>query len=230
VFDARRGHRDEPHRQPEAGRAGVTEHEDGQLSASQLEALRRILHQGASKASAALERWIGKPTSITIDAVEQLPLANATELLGPGDEPVGFCVAAMTGRLTGQLILAFDDASGLSLADLLLNQPKGTSATWGEMEISAALETTNIVGSTYLNVLAETLPATGEPSEVLLSPPSFNHDFAASVIEFALMGQITAVATVLLARTRFRIDGDPVAWTMLLVPDASTMCTLRELL
>jgi chemotaxis protein CheC len=208
----------------------VTQHEDNPLSELQLENLRRVLHEGASKASTALERWIGKPTSITVDGVEQLPLSSATDLLGPDDEPVGFCIAAMTGRLTGQLILAFDDASGLSLADLLLGQPKGSAATWGDMEISAALETTNIVGSTYLNVLAETLPATAGPTEVMLSPPSFNHDFAASVIEFALMSQVTAAANVLLARTRFRIDGDPVEWTMLLVPDASTMSTLGEIL
>jgi len=136
----------------------------------------------------------------------------------------------MGGRLTGQLILAFDDASGLTLADLLLDQPKGTATGWGEMETSAALETTNIVGSTYLNTLARTLPAGSGTSELLLSPPRFSHDFAESLIEFALMAQIVASDNVLLARARFRIDDDPVAWTMLLVPDAQSMSTLCELL
>ena len=44
------------------------------------------------------------------------------------------------------------------------------------------------------------------------------------------MGQIVASANVLLARAQFQIDGDPVEWTMLLVPDADTMSTLAELL
>lgn len=200
------------------------------LSEPQLDVLAQLLHGGVSEASTALERWIGKPTSISVDSVEQLPLSEATSVLGAGDEPVAFCVAAMGGRLTGQLILAFDDASGLTLADLLLDQPKGTATGWGEMETSAALETTNIVGSTYLNTLARTLPAGSGTSELLLSPPRFSHDFAESLIEFALMAQIVASDNVLLARARFRIDDDPVAWTMLLVPDAQSMSTLRELL
>ena len=200
------------------------------LSEPQLDVLAQLLHGGASEASTALERWIGKPTSISVDSVEQLPLSEATSVLGAGDEPVAFCVAAMGGRLTGQLILAFDDASGLTLADLLLDQPKGTATGWGEMETSAALETTNIVGSTYLNTLARTLPAGSGTSELLLSPPRFSHDFAESLIEFALMAQIVASDNVLLARARFRIDDDPVAWTMLLVPDAQSMSTLCELL
>ena len=200
------------------------------LSEPQLDVLAQLLHGGASDASTALERWIGKSTSIIVDSVEQLPLSEATSVLGMGDEPVAFCVAAMGGRLTGQLILAFDDASGLMLADLLLGQPKGTAAGWGEMETSAALETTNIVGSTYLNTLARTLPAGSGTSELLLSPPRFSHDFAESLIEFALMGQIVASDNVLLARARFRIDDNPVAWTMLLVPDARSMSTLCELL
>lgn len=200
------------------------------LSEPQLDVLAQLLHGGAWEASTALERWIGKPTSISVDSVEQLPLSEATSVLGTGDEPVAFCVAAMGGRLTGQLILAFDDASGLMLADLLLDQPRGTAAGWGEMETSAALETTNIVGSTYLNALARTLPAGSGTSELLLSPPRFSHDYAESLIEFALMAQIVASDTVLLARARFRIDDDPVAWTMLLVPDARSMSTLRELL
>ncbi len=44
------------------------------------------------------------------------------------------------------------------------------------------------------------------------------------------MAQIVASDNVLLARVRFRIDDDPVAWTMLLVPDAQSMSTLCELL
>ena len=51
------------------------------LSASQLETLGQALHEGAFQASGALGRWIGKPASIRLEAVEQLPLAEATGVL-----------------------------------------------------------------------------------------------------------------------------------------------------
>ncbi len=44
------------------------------------------------------------------------------------------------------------------------------------------------------------------------------------------MGQAIAFDQVILAQTRFEIDGDPVNWTLLFVPDAESMSRLPELL
>ena len=209
----------------------MTAPDENALTERQLETLGRALHSGAGEASEALGRWIGKPTSIQFDGVQQLPLPEASGVLGEGDELVCFCVAEMRGRLAGQIALAFDDTSGLALADLLLNQPRGTAAEWGEMETSAALETANIMGCAYLNSLARTLPVEDDKtSELLPSPPSFRRDFAQSLIEFALMDQMVVSTQVLLARVEFHIDGEPVDWTVLLVPDAESMSNLRKLL
>ena len=61
------------------------------------------------------------------------------------------------------------------------------------------------------------------------SPPRFSRDFAASLVQFALMGQAVQSDHALLARTRFLIDGDPVSWTLLLIPDSPSMSVLREM-
>jgi hypothetical protein len=44
------------------------------------------------------------------------------------------------------------------------------------------------------------------------------------------MAQVVATDHVLVAQTEFQIDGDPVDWTLLFVPDAESMMTLREAL
>lgn len=196
---------------------------DNVLSKSQVAVLERVLHDGAAQAAKALSLWLGKPATIEIDSVEQLPLSRAAVILGAGDDPICFCEARMEGGMTGQIILAFDDASGLALADLLLDQPRGTAAEWGEMEQSGALETANIVGCAYLNVAADALPGT---DGILPSPPRFSRDYAESLVEFALMDQIGASGNVLLARSRFRIDSESVDWTLLFVPDATSVTRL----
>jgi chemotaxis protein CheC len=194
------------------------------LSTHQLGFIQSALHRGADEASAALARWIGRPTHIAFDAFEQIPLEDATSVLGTSEKPVCFCSTRMGGRLRGHLILAFDDESGLALADLLLGQERGTASEWTEMEQSAALETTNIVCCAYLNALARTLPpARDGHDEVLPSPPTFARDFAESLVEFALMDQMATSDEALLARTEFRIDGAPVDWTLLFVPDAGSL-------
>lgn len=203
------------------------------LTHEQLAALGRVLHAGATEASGALSRWIGRPTEVISDAAQQFSLHDATSALGEGDEPICFCIVELSGVLAGCMILAFDDESGLALADQLLGQARGTATQWGELETSAALETTNIVCCAYLNALSRVFPHGAEPNagdpEMVPTPPTFSRDYATSLLEFALMGQAMASDQVLLARTQFHIDGEPVDWKLLLVPDAESMVTLRSL-
>ena len=49
-------------------------------------------------------------------------MADAVAILRP-EEPITSCVMTIEGRLTGRLILAFDDASGWALSELLLDLP-----------------------------------------------------------------------------------------------------------
>ena len=116
----------------------MTEQSNPLLDARQLAALETSFHQGSADASQALAQWIGKPSVVEIDSLEQLPLEAATELLDAGDEPICFCAAQMNGLLTGELILAFDDASGMALADMLLDRPPRTTDEWTELATSAA--------------------------------------------------------------------------------------------
>jgi chemotaxis protein CheC len=192
--------------------------------------LGEALHQGAAAASGALAKWIGRRSIVEIDSLEQPPLEEATGLLAAGQEPICFCATQMHGLLTGTMILAFDDASGFALADMLLGQPRGTTREWTEMAISAALETANILCCAYLNSLSRSLSQSGESSELLPSPPTFSRDFPESLMEFALMGQAVASDHVVLARTRFEIDATPVNWTLLFVPDAGFKSRLPQLI
>lgn len=199
------------------------------LNPGQLQALRAVLRQGAAEASSALSKWLGRAATVSIDTVQQLPLRHATTLLGEGDEPIRFCSTEMTGRLTGELILTFDDASGLAVADLILDRPRGTASAWQELEESAALETTNILCCAYLNALARRLPAFAEePAELLPTPPRLGRDFAQSLIESALLGQALTSDHVLVAQTEFHVDREPVNWTLLFVPDGESLERLRR--
>lgn len=197
------------------------------LTMPQLDALSRAFHLGSAQASTALASWLGRPSVVELDSLEQVPLEQASELLlVSGDEPLCFCAATVEGSLTGELILAFDDASGWALADLVLEQSRGVTRQWTELATSVALETTNIVCCAYLNALAESCPG----GTLLPSPPRFNRDFAASLLEFALMEQALVSDQVLVARTRFTIDEVQVNWTLLFIPQGDGLHVLPNLL
>jgi len=199
------------------------------LTEQQLTALTVLFRHGADDASDALSKWLGKHSEITIEQIEEIPLAEATNVLGDPDAPACACSMGLRGRFTGQLVMVFDDPSGFALADVLLNQPVGTSTGWGEVEQSAALETANIIGCAYLNALARSF-RTGNEQEMLPTPPRFVRDYAASLMQFILMDQAMASDHVFLTRTEFRIEGEQVGWSLLFVPDAQSASALREVL
>jgi len=199
------------------------------LTEQQLTALTMVFRHGAADASLALTRWLGKPSHVSVEQVEQIPLTDATHILGDAEGIACCCAMSMSGQVTGNLILVFDDASGLALADVLLGQPVGTATTWGEMETSAALETANIIGCAYLNALARFVHQRADlPHEFVPSPPRFTRDFAESLLQFALMNQAISSDIVFLTRTEFRTEGVPVRWSLLFVPDGDCISTLRE--
>ena len=202
------------------------------LTDAQRHLLRMIFDRGAEGASLALSKWLDEGVRLTISEVELVELERAAELLGPPDALVAACAMGLTGRLTGSILLVFEDRSGLALVDLLLQQPIGTTTSWGELEQSAAKETTNIVGCAYVNALAAHLPSLGRGSELgelVPTPPAFLHEFAGSLLEFALMEQALELDQVLLIRSEFTggRQGLNLNWTLLFIPSRAALETLK---
>jgi chemotaxis protein CheC len=194
--------------------------------------LTTIFERGAEEASGALSKWLGQPVRVTVNDVDEVEMAEASELLGPAEELVAACLMGLGGGLTGQLLLVFQDRSGLALADLLLRYPVGTSTAWGELEQSAAMETANIVGCAYLNSLAAHLPlpadrtGAGSTASIVPSPPTFRHEFAGSLLEFTLMEQAVELDRLLLVQSRFDSDRMGLNWSLLLVPSVESLDSL----
>lgn len=203
-----------------------------ELTDAQRRMLRTVLGLGAEGASRALSRWLGMDVRLTLGDVEQVDLEAAAGALGPPESLVAACAMGLTGGLGGSMLLCFEDRAGLALADLLLRQPVGAATEWGEVERSAAMETANIVGCAYLNALAAHLPPGDRQGPGLApTPPAFLHEFAGSLIEFAVMGQAAELDRVLLAGTTFEASGaGDLGWTLLFVPDAPSLAALAAAL
>lgn len=191
--------------------------------------LRMIFDRGAEGASLALSKWLGRDVRLTVSDVDLAELDRVNDLLGPPDSLVAACVMGLAGGFNGSMLLVFEDRSGLALVDLLLNQPIGTTTSWGELEQSAAKETMNIVGCAYVNALAAHLPGAGA---LVPTPPTFLHEFAGSLMEFALMEQALERDRLLLIRTEFAAGPDlpQLQWTLLLVPSPSALQVLASAL
>ena len=198
------------------------------LDPMQLSRLEVALHRGSANASEQLAKWLDRPVVIELDALRLSPIAEATEMLTAGDDPICYCSMQMQGPIGGQMILAFDDSSGRELADLALAQPAGTTADWSELAMSAVLETTNIVCCAYLNALSDQFRRPNQNMSLVPSPPEFHREYAQSLMQFALRDQALEFDLVILAETTFTIEEKPVRWNLLFVPDASSLLRLGQ--
>jgi chemotaxis protein CheC len=210
------------------------------LTDAQQHLLRMIFDRGAEGASQALSKWLGEEVHLVVSEVELVELAQATELLGPAESVVAACTMGLAGGLTGLILLVFEDRSGFALVDLLMRQPVGTTATWGEIEQSAAKETTNIVGCAYVNALAIHLPSFIAPltdqvkpteiggTELIPTPPTFVQEFAGSLLQFTLMEQALELDQVLLIHSEFEAarQGLNLNWTLLFIPSRDSLHAL----
>jgi chemotaxis protein CheC len=207
------------------------------LSDPQRQLLRMIFDRGADAASQALSKWLGQEVHLAVSEVELVELTEVADLLGPAELVVTACTMGLTGQLTGLILLVFEDASGFAVVDLLLGRPIGTTIVWGDLEQSAAKETTNIVGCAYINALAAHLPGTVSVSsaeangrrsngcELVPTPPTFVREFAGSLLEFALMEQAIELDQVLLIHSLFKAGKADLNlnWTLLFIPSRDSL-------
>jgi chemotaxis protein CheC len=216
------------------------------LTTAQLNLLRMVFERGTEAASQALSKWLGHHICLTMSVVNEIELAQAEMLLGPPESLVAACSMGLTGWLTGLILLVFKDSSGLALSDLLLAQAVGTAKEWGELEESAAKETTNIVGCAYVNALASHLPrppvaantadreveksGSRTDGDLVPTPPTFVHEFAGSLLEFAFMEQAMELDQVLVIRSELRAAGTGLNldWTLLYIPSSASRHALLE--
>ncbi len=189
------------------------------MTAHSLSEQQEIFRHAAVEASAALSKWLGRPTTIAINKVAALPLPEAVGMLGAGDTPLVACAMHITGPFTGLLVLTCDDVSGLALAEMILAGAGGFDGEWGDLQQSALVETANIIGCAYLNTVAR--PAvSGGAGAIMPSPPRFVRDYAATVMESIVMTQTTSSDTVFLTHSDFLIEGSPVTCSLIFVPEA----------
>ncbi len=180
-----------------------------------LEHLHRLFTAATNEAAAAMRRWTGGQITMTLDDVLEMPLEEIFEELGVDDELLTMVVLGLRGASGGDMILAFDDQNARQLAASLSGRPLGKGTQWTDIEKSALCETGNILGCAYMNALTRLLN-----DDLVPTPPYFIQDYAASVIQQALIFQVVDCDKVLVCRTIFQYRGEELSWRVIFFPTA----------
>ena len=173
----------------------------------QLDALRELANIGSGTASTSLSGMLGRPVDISVPAAAALSFNDAIDTIGEPEEEVTGVVIAVVGEMEGIVLLLMRVADAAGLCNLL-----GVDAD-SEMGQSALSEIGNIVGTAYINALAQMTGLAIEPS-----PPQAATDMLGAIVASVLAGVAGADDVALVLDSDLRVEGEDCSLCFLMLP------------
>ena len=172
-----------------------------------------ILKKGVDNAVVGLSQMVGKEIKIANINLKKVMVTDIPELFGGPQALMVGVYLAICGNTNGHMIAIYQPQTAFDLVDLLLGQPQGSTTELSEMEQSVLGEVGNIMGSFFLNHLANTTGASLQPS-----PPAVLMDMAGAILEVATVSVLEECEYTYVIETIFETSDRHVAGTFLVMP------------
>lgn len=189
----------------------------------QLEACSDLVGEGSVNAISGLSQMLGQEVQVHSLQPRRVPVGDLAALVG-GRESLSVGVyLAVSGSGTGHMFLMFSPETAMELIDMLMGQPPGTTERLDEMEESAMGELGNVMGSFFLNALADAAGLQLTPS-----PPAVMMDMAGSILDVALADILEDSNDALVVETKFGTVDRVIDGTLLVMPSPELLGLLLE--
>ena len=179
-----------------------------QYSDLQLDALRELANIGSGNASTALSSMLGRSVDISVPAARVLPMAEATGAIGNPEAEATGVVLGVVGDMGAAVLLLFTPRDAELMCGML-GVEAGT-----EIGESALQEIGNIVGTSYINALAQMTGMSIEPT-----PPGVATDMLGAIVQSILAAQSGAADMALLLDSELVVENEDCSVSFLLVPE-----------
>jgi chemotaxis protein CheC len=173
----------------------------------QLDALRELANIGSGNAGTALGQMLGKTVEISVPTAAVLPLADAVAIAGRPDELRHGVVVPVRGEMDAIVLLLFPDADARTLCGIYGIEPSTPDGR------SMLGEVGNILGTNYINVLAQMVGMELEPA-----PPQVVEDMLGSILQSVLLGRGEDVDTALILDSALEVEDEACSLSFLLLP------------
>ena len=169
--------------------------------------------KGIDNAMTGLATMVNREIRMRSLSLKQVPASEAPNLVGGADKMVIGIYLAFEGDATGHLMLVHQPDVALAIIDMLLGNAPGTTRDLNEMEQSALGEMGNIIGSSFLNAIADALDLSLRPS-----PPEVILDMAGAILDVAFAEILQHSDDVIVAETSFGTSDRQARGTFLVIP------------
>jgi chemotaxis protein CheC len=172
-----------------------------------------VLGGGVNNAVRGLSQMIGRDISVTNITLREVPVKNIPDLFGGPEALIVGVYLAISGYSEGHMMVIYTPETAFDLIDLLLGQSAGSTQELTEIEQSVLGEVGNIMGSFFLNHLAD---ATG--NRFMPSPPAVMMDMAGAILENIMANILITSDKTYIIETVFGTCDRQVTGTFLVAP------------
>jgi chemotaxis protein CheC len=178
------------------------------FSDMQLDALRELANIGSGNAGTALGSMLGKSVDISVPTAAALPLDEAVAIAGEPDELRYGIVVPIVGDLEAIVVLLFPEDDARKLCGIYGIEPSTADG------YSMLGEVGNILGTNYINVLAQMVGMQLEPA-----PPQVVEDMLGSILSSVLIGRGDDIDEALILDSNLQVEEEECTLSFLMLPN-----------
>lgn len=183
------------------------------LSKDEMKLWGSLALKGIDNAMSGLATMVNREIRMSSLSLKQVPASDAPALVGGADKMVIGIYLAFDGDATGHIMLVHQPDIALAIIDMLLGNEPGTTQDLNEMEQSALGEMGNIIGSAFLNAIADSLEMSLRPT-----PPEVILDMAGAILDVAFAEILQQSDDIIVAETTFGTSDRQAKGTFIVIP------------
>lgn len=183
-----------------------------------IEQMQLIVAKGFANAAKGFSQMVGLELTVDNPEVKTVPLNDIPMLLGgPENDAVGIYLK-IEGDIGGQIMLILPLDKAMSICDMLMEEPEGTTQELGSMERSALAEVGNLTGTFFLNAVAETTGLSLRPT-----PPAVMVDMIGAILSVVIATMDEVNDNVLMFQATYKFNNRKIDADFWIVPDAISL-------
>ncbi len=186
--------------------------------------LGEVATDGAIRAERGLSGLVGEEIKIDVPQIRVGTNVDACDAVGGPDVIVFGAYIGISGDITGHVMLLFPQERALECVDLMCGQAVGTSTEPDDFAASAIGELANIVGSAFVNALADRAGLILHPS-----PPTVVNDMAIALVESVYAAILAQGGEVVMIDTVFSDEKGTTSGLLIVAPDAEAFGRIADL-
>ena len=188
--------------------------------------LRIVAKLSIDKASQVLSKMVRNGAKIDLEKVYVEDISSITEkiILSETGDVVGAFVD-LVGDIPFKFLFYVDAKDSMTLCDLILRRPEGTTRTVDPYTLSAVQELGNILSSAITNVFASDFQVSMKPR-----PPVVVHDYASTIFQEYIMDAAADQNEILMIESLFQVVRMNIKCRMFLLPKSDAQKTLANII